>query len=602
MPQPETTIADIVLDAGIRVKHYQPGHTEHVICPKCAGGTKREKSLSITFDPDGMGAAWICHRGTCGNRGSGKLPSWTTPRYAKAEPVTRRPQPDTSEATNHRPEWLHTFFADRCIGSRPVDCLGIYATRKWFGDDLGERDAIVFPYFFGGELVNRKYRTAPPEKAFIQDKNPLPTLFNIDRAAKNESEIIFVEGEMDVVSLFECGIEHAVSLKDGAPAEAKFRDDDKRLAAIRTHADFLEKPKKIILAGDMDRPGLALREELARCLGRHRVWLCDWPDGCKDASDTLKNHGPDAVLDALRNAQPYPIAGLQSINPASMLAHRHGRPPEVMETGAYPTDRILHFPTEGRLTVITGIPGHGKTTWTRFVMVHTMQCHARRWLVFSPEMQPWCDFVADCIEVRVGKPYFPRGTIEGADDREILEQAAWFRDRLTMLVSDAEDVQPTLDWLLDLARAAVLRKQITDVLIDPWNELDQKRGTENETDYTARALQRLKAFALRYGCNVWVVVHPAKPYAAKSGDIPAAPGPYSIAGSAHWANKADLGITVHSPGPGETEILVWKTRFRRWGQKGTKATLDFDSLTGRYSTPVDALSDDPSTPHWQDNR
>ena len=155
-----------------------------------------------------------------------------------------------------------------------------------------------------------------------------------------------------------------------------------------------------------------------------------------------------------------------------------------------------------------------------------------------------------------------------------------------MSVCDAEDEAPTLDWLIERARATVLRDGATDLLIDPWNEIDDQRGQQNETAVIGRALQRLKGFALRHGCNVWVIAHPAKPIALKSGEKRAAPGPYEISGSQHWANKTDLGITVHSPKPGTAEIHLWKPRFRRWGKRGAVASLDFDELTGRYSTPI----------------
>ena len=58
-----------------------------------------------------------------------------------------------------------------------------------------------------------------------------------------------------------------------------------------------------------------------------------------------------------------------------------------------------------------------------------------------------------------------------------------------MLVSDAEDEDPTLDWLLERATALVLRNGITDMLIDPWNEMDHTRAANTtETDHIGRCL------------------------------------------------------------------------------------------------------------------
>jgi hypothetical protein len=36
------TLVDLLVERGIRLKSYRPGHTEQVRCPKCDGGCARE--------------------------------------------------------------------------------------------------------------------------------------------------------------------------------------------------------------------------------------------------------------------------------------------------------------------------------------------------------------------------------------------------------------------------------------------------------------------------------------------------------------------------------------------------------------------------------
>lgn len=585
------TVADLLSEAGIRVKRLAPGTTQHTRCPKCDGGTSREDraSLSVTIDPDGQGATWICHRGSCGWQDGSRVRN----EAAVSRSRTLRPPIEHTEAQRtNRPDWLYEWFAGRNIGARVVNLFGIYAGRRWFNDEIGEAEAIVFPFVWKSAVVNRKYRPRAQKQPQAQEKDALQTLFNADALTKHSEEIVWVEGEPDVLALAECGINHGVTLKDGAPSQVNAQNQA-RFEALKTHETDLAKVRRVVLAGDNDAPGLALREELARRLGRHRCWIVTWPEGCKDACDVLRRDGPDAVTLAIQEAAPYPIEGVHRITVEGLLALQEMPPPAVMSTGTMASDNRLKLPTEGRLIVVTGIPNHGKTAWTRFVMVHTASKQNRRWCVFSPESQPWEEFVAQCAEAYSEKPFHPIRGIPSMSKDDIREAGTFLADRVTMLVCDAEDEAPTVEWLLERARACVLRDGATDFLVDPWNEVDQQRGDMSETDYIGRCLQRFKAFALRHGCNVWIIAHPAKPPPTRPNEKRPAPGPYDINGSAHWANKTDLGLTVHSPSAGVAELHIWKSRTRRWGARGTMAIMDYDQLTGVYRTPIKTPANDP---------
>ncbi|HQT89126.1 MAG TPA: toprim domain-containing protein [Acidiphilium sp.] len=574
------TLFDLLSDAQIRLKRIDPGHNEHTRCPKCEGGKTREVSLSVTIDEDGNGFTCVCHRGGCGWKEGKRVPT-DQPYVRRETPAPSRPAPHAEAATSNRPDWLYQFFADRNIGARTVDAFGVYAVTRTFS--IGSRPAIVFPFIWKGEVVNRKFRPHPDKNPQLQESNAQATLYNVDRLGTEPDTIVFVEGEPDVMALFECGIENAVTLKDGAPTPGQ--KDDKRYAAFATHQELLAKPKRIVLAGDMDAPGVALREEIARRLGRHRCLVVTWPDSCKDACDTLRKHGPDAVIRAIKQAAPYPIDGLQKVTRGSLAALRRMKPPETLTTGTEVTDEILKLPAEGRLIIVSGYPASGKSNWTRFVMIHTAKRHDRRWAVFSPEMQPWEQYASECAEVYIGKQFWTRYDFGGMSESELAEAEDFLSTAVTMLASDAEDASPTLEWILDLARIAIFRDGVTDLLIDPWNEVEQSRARDQtETDFIGRSLQKLKAFGLRHGCNIWVVVHPTKPFGLKQGEKTKPAGPYDLAGSAHWANKADLGITLHTDTPGLAQLSVWKSRFRRWAQKEAKADMKFDPSIGRYDS------------------
>ena len=121
------------------------------------------------------------------------------------------------------------------------------------------------------------------------------------------------------------------------------------------------------------------------------------------------------------------------------------------------------------------------------------------------------------------------------------------------------------------------------LVIDPYNEIEHKRPSAmTETEYVSQLLGKVRRFAQGHGVHVWFVAHPAK-MQRENGVIPA-PTLYDISGSAHWVNKADLGVVVHrnpSVVPPETAIHVRKVRFKSVGQVGS-VTLRYERPTGRY--------------------
>lgn len=63
----------------------------------------------------------------------------------------------------------------------------------------------------------------------------------------------------------------------------------------------------------------------------------------------------------------------------------------------------------------------------------------------------------------------------------------------------------------------------------------------SETEYVSQFLSKIKTFAKSNSVHVWLVAHPKQMQAWKG----AAPNLYDISGSAHFNNKADVGIVVH---------------------------------------------------------
>ncbi|KAI5667663.1 hypothetical protein M9H77_17516 [Catharanthus roseus] len=105
-----------------------------------------------------------------------------------------------------------------------------------------------------------------------------------------------------------------------------------------------------------------------------------------------------------------------------------------------------------------------------------------------------------------------------------------------------KDCLPNIDWILNLAKAAVLRNGVTGLVIDPYNELDHQRNAhQTETEYVSQMLTKVKRFAQHHSCHVWFVAHPRQLHYW----IGSPPNLYDISGSAHFINKCDNGIVIH---------------------------------------------------------
>jgi twinkle protein len=612
------SLGDILAEARIELgrRKLSPGRSVKTLCPACGGGSTREDSLSVKLDDDGQGLAWHCFRGTCGGSklvpGSGRIADPSRSRSdlaARDEAPQRRTRPPvvkpmlTPAAEQQRPDSLYAMFEKRGISRETVDAFGIYGlSRRWpqlddagkeMRDDAGERifvakPTIAFPYGWRGEVVNRKFRSI--HKQFQQDRDALRTLFNGD-AVTSPDEVILCEGEMDVLACWEAGFRQVVSLPDGAPGKLLAEDDPKRLDdqrfdALETCGALLADAERIVIATDADVPGDNLAEEFARRLGRARCYRATWPAGCKDANDVLQQHGADKLRECIAKAAPLPLAGLWTPAPGSLREFlTSGRMPVGLESGIKGLDEVVRLPSDGGwLITVTGIPNHGKGAFLRCWLPYQAAKHDVGIIWFSPEDGRAETLALDIAAVLKGQPLKEAGTY--MPEWMLAEAEDWIRERITFIVADDPNTDPTLEWMLERAgeakrRAGGKRKRWL-LVIDPWNEVEfsMKKG-ESEGQFVGRWLRRLKAWGRAEGASVLIAAHPTKLIKdPKSKKYPVADG-YDISGSSNWHNKTDVGITIYRERDGEMAVHCWKAKFRAFGKRQGVATLALDTRTGR---------------------
>lgn len=536
-------------------------------CPQCS--PIRKKSNARCLSVNTVESVWLCHH--CDWRGSLK-----SGEESRSKPPKRIVKPHF-ETPAVVPSVVRDWFAKRGIPEAVVARHGIALQSAYMPQLEEEVPCLAFPYMRNGETVNIKFR-ALQEKAFRQVKDAEKILYGLDDLT--ESWAVIVEGECDKLALDVAGIRNAVSVPDGAPP-AGSKPSEAKFEYLMTCAAQLDTLTKIVLAVDGDPPGKTLEEELSRRLGPERCWRVTWPDGCKDANDVLLHHGPIVLADCIAGAKPFPIDGVFTVADLAgdvMSLYLEGLRGGV-STGWAKLDR--HYTVRpGELTIVTGVPSHGKSQFLDALIVNLAREHDWAFGICSPENLPARRHIAKLIEQYSGFP-FREGPMQRLPQEGLLPALDWLHAHVYFV---APEETLTIPALLEKAKQMVARYGIRGFILDPWNEFDHTRlAGQTETDYISTSLGQIRRFARKHGVHVWVVAHPQKLYRRDDDSYPV-PTPYDISGSAHWRNKADNCLTLwrdeNEPGS-PVRLYVQKVRFREVGTVGM-VELRWNKVNGRY--------------------
>ena len=226
-------------------------------------------------------------------------------------------------------------------------------------------------------------------------------------------------------------------------------------------------------------------------------------------------------------------------------------------------------------TLVTGIPGSGKTEFIDSLLVNLAGFHGWKVGIFSAENLPFERHAIALIEKYLGK------TITTGSDYDKDMAFEFIHDRFFFI--NPEEDNFTLKRILSISERLVKQHGVKVLVIDPWNELDHRRPREfTETEHISESLSKIRRFARKHDVHIFVIAHPTKLQKGLDGKYPV-PTPYDVSGSAHWRNKADNALSIWRDFEvvGKCEVHVQKIRFREVGKIGT-VKFQFDIKTGRY--------------------
>jgi twinkle protein len=536
------------LELGIDITKVRHGKT---FCPRCHHERQKhrhERELSVDLEK----GLFNCHH--CGWSGTAKeFEKMEAPKRVYRKPVLRS-QPVKDKTI----EW----FKSRGISESTLTKAKVTSSEEFMPQVGQKRNCICFNYFRNGELVNVKYRDGA--KNFKLEKDAELIFYNLDSIVSADKErdlAVIVEGEMDCLSLIECGVKVALSVPNGASKGSQ------RLEYLDNCWEWFEGFKEIIIATDNDEAGKGLEKELSRRLGRERCFSVVYPDGCKDFNEVLLKTGKGKVLDVLKNAIPYPLEGIESPDDVyrdTLSIFQNGFP-NGQKIGYSELDE--HISWKGsELTTITGTPGAGKSTLLNNILIRLADRHDWRFGMFTPEKQPTSILAAELIEIMTGKRFRGSGDVGQLNIDEFNSAMAFVSDRFFVMKIDEMEV--TIDGILDKARELVLYYGIKGLVIDPWNYIEHKiPAGQSETQYISEALTKIKRFKDRYDAHVFLVAHPTK--IQKTNGVYEVPDLYKISGSAHFFNKTDNGLVVYrNYSEGCTDVHIQKIRWFFIGKIG----------------------------------
>jgi len=532
-------------------------------CPECSKDRKKQNAKPFSWDA----AKGIGHCLHCGAKFGRKLEG----PYVKS---------NLTDQSYVRPEWRNVteleddvlkFFTERGISQRTVIKAKITQGRTFFPQLEKEAKTIEFNYFRNDELINIKYRG--PKKSFKLYKDAELIFYNIDSMIDMDY-VIITEGEMDALSYMEMGFDSVISVPNGAT-----KSSQQRLQYLDNCIDLFENIETIYLATDDDEPGRILQEELARRLGKYRCRKVSYFSH-KDANELLMTDKL-CIADTITNAEPYPIEGIITVDDLADDIWRLKR--EGLKPGCGISinsfNELLTF-EPGYLTVVTGIPNHGKSEFLDQIMVDLSVMHNWRFGIFSPENYPIQLHFSKIAAKLLGESF------NSVEDFQVVQAMDYYRDNFVHIVPKEDN---SVESIVEHATQLVKRYGINGLVIDAWNKLEHDYSS-NETVYISKQLDIIINFAQKYGVHIFVVAHPTKMQRDKQTGAYMVPTIYDMAGSAHFYNKSHNGISVyrhfHEDGTSTPEVFVQKVKFKHWGRQGS-LMLQYDISSGRFYKPGD---------------
>jgi twinkle protein len=476
-------------------------------------------------------------------------------------------------------EWRnHTELSDKlvryCEDTRSITQLTLkhfnISEEKYYQPAIEkEVTNIVFNYFEGETLVNKKYRSG--NKKFTQSKSGKPIFYNINAVIGEDSAYI-VEGEFDVLALYQIGIFNVISIPNGANDNDNYWVNSEK---------YIKDIKKFYIATDNDESGNNVADKIVQRLGKYRCERILFAG--KDANEDLVN---GVLTDTIRLTKKYPVSGTftsDDLIDKMIDLYDSGLPNclEFKNPMLKPLNNIFKL-MFGHLCVGTGIPSHGKSNFTEWMVLNYVLENDIKASFFSPEHQPLELHYSTFVQKVIGKNYFLDIQNESRATKEDLMTFHKWANQKIYLTSPDSGEYAHWDWLFDKFKEQILTFGINIFVVDAWNKVEHN-NTKTTLENINRTLSRLTQFAQQHNVLIIVIAHPTK-MKKKDDGMYEEPTLYDVSGSADFRNQTHDGFCIYrnfSEGD-YTKFRNLKTKYTFQGEIGAEVEFDYHKPSGRY--------------------
>tara|TARA_R110000803_G_scaffold50852_3_gene105441 strand:+ start:602 stop:2365 length:1764 start_codon:yes stop_codon:yes gene_type:complete len=524
---------------------------EKMRCPECdnSRSDKTDKSLQIDHN-EGYGKCHYCN-------------ALTFKEKNEYEAKVILPKQDWQNFTKLSEGLVKWVEEERNIGQHSLIQLGITEEKQFQPALKKEINNIVFNYFEGGTVVNKKYRSA--SKNFTQTSGGKSIFYNINSVV-GESEVWIVEGEFDVLALHHIGVKAVISVPNGANDNDEYWKNSEK---------YLKDVKKFIIAVDNDLKGNDLKEKIAQRLGRWRCEHVEWTN--KDANgDLIKG----ILKESIRNRKRFPVSGTVSISELKDEIYdfyNNGLPTTIKPKSECFKDINQFFSLmRGHLCTVTGIPSHGKSEFTEWYTMNLVKDFKMKASFFTPEHAPFALHQTRFMAKAIGKPFWKsqENRITPAD---IERYVNWADQKIYYTMPNSGEVADW-NWILDTFKQQMFSYGVDIFVIDAFNKVV---GASEKKDIDA-VLTKLTMFAQTNNVIIMLIAHPTKMKKLDDNTF-SVPSLYDVSGSSDFRNQTHDGYAIHRDFTDNSVMFQnLKTKYNFQGEIGKSCIMNYDVPTGRY--------------------